>query len=397
MSTALQTTVQLPQQDIDTPFAVPDGKPTPEMTLSVVERGEAVRQAAQGWKAYAQDLARRNVVALGKDQAFVVRDGQGAARCIKTVVRLQIERDHLYTVGGKWKITAEGYTEINKVAGVQLAIPQELVINGRPHENPFLETHPSNPGVLLRIHHRVVSVGRTKTGQPVVLDYLLRWDANLYLLRGLRKASEQWKDDPSGRTNKKGDVRRVKVADPTAVEDMLQSDFVAEKAAGKRTGWAFIPTAAVFEDFLGLAFNTRNPGVREKLADHDNLIGFAERRAGTIARRNALRHNAGIGISTVVPAFVSEDGKSGHADVEVYGWPPDSRRTLREIADLVIQGTSGTAPGLTAGVTRPEVLAIEEDATPDDDEHVQDAEEAPEPDPEPNATQGGLFGGEAQS
>src|SRR3990167_7662783 len=75
MSTALQTSVQLPQQDIDTPLAVPTGEMAPETALAIVERGQGLREAALGWRAYAQDLARRNVIALGKDQAFLVRDG----------------------------------------------------------------------------------------------------------------------------------------------------------------------------------------------------------------------------------------------------------------------------------------------------------------------------------
>ena len=361
MSTQIATTAHRPELDIDTPITVP-AEATESNFLALAEQAETLREAAAGWRDYALQLRRKNTAVLGRDEAFLVRDGAQQVRCVKANVRLTVEDGHMYRVQGNWNVTANGYTRINQVAGVTIVQPEEIVVAGETHENPYLEMHPERPGVLLRVHTRVLTVGRSATGQPVAIDYRLKWDPNLYLAQAL-KGITVWIDDPSG-AKKNGRPRRVKTSPADAVRDMLESEYRDERAAGALKGWGFLPLSSVGDDFLGIAFNVRHPTVAEKVGDQVNLVAFAERRAQTIARRNALRHHPSIAVTRVNPRDVKEnsDGRpvSGWVDVPVYAWPPDDR-SVREVADMVVNGTQGTAPNVTSA------QVVDEAADPLDD------------------------------
>lgn len=366
MTTALTAPI-----DLSAPIAPPsveDVKKNPQTALLLAETAERLRQMVvekselvDQWRDHCEAVKRHNTAVLGRDELFLVKDGGQKLRCVKVPVRLTLEEGHLYEVQGKWNVTAVGYTKLNQIAGVSLVQPETIVVDGREQVNPYLEMHPQKPGVLLRVHCRVLSIGRNATGQPCVVDYRLKFDPNLYLLQSLKKL-QAGKATWAGEKGNRHKVEAVQLIE--AVDDMLLSEFDARRSELK--GWGYLPFAAVGDDFLGVAFNLRHPEVRNLMGDQVNLVGFAERRAQTIARRNALRHNAALGVTTVTVQVTAESGNGdfkkvtgAYADVMVYGWPPDNR-SIQEVASMILAGTKGQGVGTRADVV------VDEDADPDD-------------------------------
>jgi hypothetical protein len=355
-TTALQAPVNL-----TTPFTVPKtkGKEFHDQATALVQRAEATRELGLQWQDHANQLKKKNVATLGRDEVFMVRDGEQKMRCVKTKVVLTVEEGHVYHVQGKFMITANGYTRLNQIAGVTLVQPETIEIDGKIHENPWLECDARKPGVLVRVHCRVLSVGRSATGQPVAIDYRLKFDPNLYLLQALKKTQRYWKQGNC------------------PVQDLTEREFFEEWTAEERRGWAFLPLSAIGDDYVGIAFHLGNQEVRKKMGDQVDLVTFAERRAQTMCRRNAMRHHPSIGVTQVALNDIGWDGKTlarGWAEVPVFAWTPDNR-SLAETTELILAGTQGRADAVTAaGRTTPgAVEVIEESADPD--EEVGAAEE----------------------
>ena len=318
--------------DLSTPIALDEEAikaDAPAAALAIAAQGEQYREAASSWRSYALQLHRRDVRSLSTGDAFVVWDGDTRVRCIKTRVRLTVEEGHLYQVQGRWSISATGYTSINRIAGVSIVQPEEIVVDGRVHENPWLEMDPGRPGVLRRVHARCLAIGRGATGQPQVIDERIKWDPGLYLAEGLKKV--QMKRKGSG---------------ANAVIDILETEYKEGRASGELRGWGFLAIAAVGDDYLGIAFDAGHPEVRAKLGDQVDLVKFAERRAQTICRRRALQNHPALATKHPAVTITAESGgqwskpTAGYADVEVYAWPPDTR-SLDEVGAMVVAGTRG--------------------------------------------------------
>lgn len=381
--------------DMSLPVAIPteeEARKNPSLALVLGGQAEQYRQMATQqaadlvkWRDYSDKVRRHNILALGKDEIFAVRDGQQKLRCVKVPVHLTLEEGHLYCVQGKWNITADGYVKLNSVAGLTTVQPETIIVDGRERPNPYLEHHPQKPGVLLRVHCRVMTVGRSVTGQPCAVDYRLKFDPTLYLLQALKKLQEgKWA--PKGK-------ERTPLLD--AVEDMTQSEWDERRAAGDLKGWAFIPYQALGDDdFLGVAFNNRHPDVKKLTGDQVNLMNFAERRAQSICWRNACRKNPAVAVTTVNVTITGYDSPKGdakpkpitaYADVMIYAWPPDAR-SQQEVAEILLDGAKEGKAAVTV---------VEEDAETEDTDHSEvgeaEAREMPaqeeaaeaKPEPEP--------------
>lgn len=301
MSQALQLVGQVP--DLKTEFTFSTDVQEAETTIA---RAEDIRNYAIYLERQVADLRMEKVRALGDGEAFVRWDEKGnAVRAVKTVVPLTLEENHLYVVQGKVRVTADGYTRLNTFAGITTVTPEEIVVDGMARPNPYIERNPRNGNVIDRVHCRVVALGHSATGNLVALDYRLRFDPTAYFIRDLKQRQRY---------------------NPKDVLDMLQSEFDEEKKAGKRRGWSFYAVAPAGDDFVGIAVNWSNKDVADKLKDQTELTLFAERRAQTICRRNALRHHPAIAVTSVQldNRTVRLNDKNvpiaGRAMIPIWGW-----------------------------------------------------------------------------
>ena len=124
---------------------------------------------------------------------------------------------------------------------------------------------------------------------------------------------------------------------------MLRSDFDAEKATGKRAGWMFVASMTLDDgDQVGLAADLSHEKVAGALKAHRAEVQFLDRKAKTIATRNALKKVFGL---AKIDAQIVESGEqrkwngSGYdtktvpvrafAIVPVVGFAPDGRKIGR--------------------------------------------------------------------
>lgn len=311
MSTALTIT-----PDLQTPVKAPS-QVTPETMAMVVAQAEALRRVAL-------DLKNEKIRTLGRGECFVRMSPDGKQlRAISTQAPVSLSQGHIYEVPGrsdappKFKLTAEGYDHLNRLAGIQTITPPTIEVDGQDRPNPYIERHSGagREGVLMAVHCRVVAVGRSATGNLLAADSRLRWTPSAYLGTALYTA--QYKN-------------------PADVQTMLESEFLAEKAEGKRPGWLFVPTEVVGTEVVGIAANIRNPAVSSQIKAHSERQKFGERIATTICRRNAIKKL--LGVSTVVP---NEQNGDLVAYVPIISWVESDSMLLR---------TEAAAKSLTAGV-----------------------------------------------
>ena len=246
---------------------------------------------------------------------------------------------------GKTQISAEGYTQLNKYAGVSVLTPPTIMVGDRAVANPHMEY--SAPGVLRAVHVRVIALGRTAVGSLAAVDYQLRWDSIGYFLEDLR-----------GAQSKAGN----------AIRDCKESTYKAMCERGEGDTWAFVPDAVLGDDVVGLAIDFTHPEVTRCRKNYQNLVKFGERRARTIAVRNALRHHPAIAVSTVVPR-PSMDAQGRVVDQEVrvpiWAWVEDVRMGAE---------TRAATKALTQGAPMPDEIRIETMAADAIDEVIDEAE-----------------------
>lgn len=368
-----------------------------------VPAGEALalaQSAAKQMQAAARDLKREKVRSLGDGEAFVrlASDGR-TVHAVKQMVPLSDRMGHFYCIPGwtkdngevvrpdKWKVSAEGYTWINKFAGVSTLTPPMQVVDGKPVENPYIATDPKHPTIMTMVHVRVVALGRTAVGSLVAVDYHLRWDPVAYLIETLKAVQEK---------------------NPRDIRDVKGSIYQRKEASGEADTLIFLPYApAGFGDVLGLECDLTSKEVRKKLKDYQQLVKFGERRARTICVRNALRHHPAIAVSTIEPEPVwsrdvnPQTGQHYIVDrayhVPVWAWVegPNMLEEQQAAARAIMQGAPLPDDLNVQTVHADNELVDDEDGTAPVPSSVADAEIVaedgelpPEPPAESNPSEG---------
>lgn len=250
-------------------------------------------------------------------------------------------------------ITADGYYRMNQIASLAIVTPDSIKIpdevDGTGHRevpNPFPIMDPES-GTQKGVWVKKVAVGYSPIGSMSVSSTTMFYDFRLYFIADLQKK-----------------IRFDKGAGRHCFEQQLTDD---EKAKGM-----FFKIDGSF----GIWANMEHKEVLKAVTTMIQNKQFGERKAQTVAERNAFRHH---------PALSSKlgglEGPKDHRQgkVAVIGWQHDhSRDELEEIALEAAAGHEVEIDGRHVDVVETEGNVTDEDAAvvTDDDPDVSDRGES---------------------
>ena len=210
-------------------------------------------------------MFRKDIVSLGMDDAFALRDNEGEIRAFKQSLTLSDKAGTLIQPipGGPFVVSAQGYEVWQEAAGACVIFPSEVLVDGKKQANPTVIRDTKN-GRILMIYARAVAFRFSSKGIPMVSDWTTIYDTPSYRMIDLLGKAKQF---------------------PQAFT-LLPSEMTPE---GKGT-WA----KYVFDEATNLWMNTTHDEALKWLASIINRekksIDFAQ----TFAKRNSLKHLSGI-------------------------------------------------------------------------------------------------------
>jgi hypothetical protein len=306
-------------------------------------------------------MKRQNIAILGDGEVFLRKTASGGVKSVKGVVTLSEELGEIYEIPGygdipsKYSITAVGYFKLNQVAGVSIITPKSLRLeNGDVVVNPFIvrDTNGQVSGVWLR----KTSIGRSPTGNISMISSTLQYDVSQYFLSDLIKKVKN--------NSRAGRLCNSK----TLTDDELKKGI-------------FMP---VFGE-MGIWVNLEDKDVYKAVETLSENRKFAERKAQTIAERNALKKHPAFSQVYVSPQGVKP---KRIAKVCVVGWTCDLTETeLQKLAEQVDSGDEIEVDGQKVHFVDAIDMVEDEDiiVSADEEEVVVREDEIEEihPDPQP--------------
>lgn len=331
---------------------------------------------------------KKSVVALTADfgTVYIKADKTGAImRPIKADISLFEKMGHLYSLPGKgWKakgktkkgdpatsqypeegdfegpatrdfsISSAGYTQLNKVAGITILTPQQVVVDGKDRPNPHIERDPETKAITA-VNLRKIGLGYSPAGTLVAVDKTLFYNIYTYFIQSIQAKMKrtQWKD-----------------GHPTGNKEFPDCAIYGtkEKTPEKKGSWAFFPT----QPPLGLWINYEDQAIIDCLEEHTQRQRFGDRIAQTIVDRNILKDHPAIGVARV---FAKEGQQGWTATVTVYGYrhdaaPADLGRMLTEAdkgaGDLAIERKVGAVTDIDQGEEKAALREVDDSAKADE-------------------------------
>jgi len=230
-----------------------------------------------------------NILALGTDEAFALRDKDGEIRCYKQRLHLSQKDGTLNqpVPGGPFTISAQGYEVWSEAAGACVIFPSDVLVDGKHQQNPFVYRDEKN-GRILAIYCRAISFRFSSKGIPQVADWTTIFDTPSYRLIDLLAKAKQY---------------------PQAFR-LLPADMKPD-ADGT---WACYP----FDEHTFLWVNTAH---NEALTWYSQILNREKKAidfAQTFARRNSLKHLSGL-----------QKAPGAEWDVNVLCWRPTSGNIIK--------------------------------------------------------------------
>jgi len=241
--------------------------PPPAVAPMTIEAAlELIKQKAPEAFPVLSGVVRKDIVSLGTDDAFALRDQEGEIRAFKQPLTLSEKAGTLIqpVPGGPFAVSAQGYEVWQEAAGACVIFPSEVLVDGKWQANPAVIRDTKN-GRILMIYARAVAFRFSSKGIPMVSDWTTIYDTPSYRMIDLLGKAKQF---------------------PQAFT-LLPSDMAPEKEKGT---WAKYP----FDEATNLWMNTTHDEALRWLASIINRekksIDFAQ----TFAKRNSLKHLSGI-------------------------------------------------------------------------------------------------------
>jgi len=267
-------------------------------------------------------------------------------KAMRTTVRLYASKKHVYEMKGTWAVTAEGYRILNKYAGVQVLTPPNVMVDGMEKLNPCIMR--SDDGQIDYVYVRKVALGRAPMGNLVPIDYTLYFSPSQMLARDLIERFKPY-------------VPKNGVAKPAAAWGRLvRKDALADEDLADATK-QFVP----YGGGLYLEIDLNHPEVIGKIADHANMVLFADRRAQTMCERNCLKAHPAIAVSKV-------EVVNGIAEVQIITWPQADESL--EALDTIMGNIAAGNPIDGVEVQRKRQEASHEDVAGTEGEEIVDAD-----------------------
>ncbi|WP_206152089.1 hypothetical protein [Clostridium cochlearium] len=254
-------------------------------------------------------MATKAVAKLGDGDVFIKRTSTGGIKAIKGILNLYENQGHLAVIQGKAMITAAGYNEMNKIAGVSIITPEKLTLpSGDIVVNPF-PIIDKESGTIDKVWVKKIGIGFSPIGNLVMTSSTLLYDIRMYFIQDLNKK-----------------VQYNKNAGRMCMEQMLTEE---EKRKGM-----FLP----IQGKMGIWVNLENKDVLKCMDTYIQNKLFAERKAQTIAERNVLKKHPSLS-----QVYVNTTGpeKNHIGKVNVIGWTHDlTRDDLLKLAKIAEEGRS---------------------------------------------------------
>lgn len=209
-----------------------------------------------------QAAVRKDILALGTDEVFALRDSEGDIRAFKQSLTLSLENGGLVqpVPGGPYVVSAQGYEIWAEATGTSVVFPKEVLVDNEWKPNPCVIRDPANRRILC-ITARAVAWRFTTKGLPQVTDWTHNFDTPSYRLIDLLGKAKKY---------------------PQAFK-LYPADMGKPDEPGT---WANYP----FDESTTLWVNTAHEEALTWFAQILNREKKAIDYAQTFARRNALKH-----------------------------------------------------------------------------------------------------------
>jgi len=242
-------------------------KNAPTITVGAAMKSLSAMEAVKDLPEFKvlQGAINKDVICLGTDEAFALRDDTGEIRAFRQSVRLSAADGTLVqpVMGGPFVVSAQGYEVWAEAAGACVIFPKEVLVNNTWMPNPSAERDPTNRRILA-VHARAVAFRFSSKGIPQVSDWTTIFDTPSYRMI-----------DFLGKAKKCPQAFRLLPTGMKPEEDGT---------------WAPYP----FDESTTLWMDTSHEEVLKWLAQILNREKKAMDFAQTFAKRNAIKHLSGI-------------------------------------------------------------------------------------------------------
>lgn len=248
----------------------------------------------------------KEIAILGDNQVFIKRDKEGFIKAINCKVKLSEREGHLATIKGKTMITGAGFYQINRVVGASIITPQHLTLpDGTKVVNPYIVL--DEGGSIKKVWVKKTVVGYGPAGNLAISSSTLVYDVDVYFT-----------EDILG-----------KLAYDKTIGRLCAKEQVTEKE--KKEGMFFS-----IDGMMGVWIDFNHKDVIKSISTYVQNKKFAERKAQTIAERNAMKKHPAFGSFYVTP--IAEDGDT-IARINTVSWTHDlNQEDIEKIAELGADG-----------------------------------------------------------
>jgi len=248
---------------------------------------ENIKEKFPAEAAALEAVVNSNIVALGLDEAFALRDKDGEIRAFKQTCRLSIVNGGLVRLpiaGGVNIISAEGYEMWGEKAAASVIFPTEVIVYGKKMENPAPLTDKDGNWTGWAV--RAAAFRFSSMGIPQVSDRTVIFDI------------DTWKNiDFLAKAKKYKQAFRIKAKGSAAPED--------------KGDWIEYP----FDRYSSLWVNASHEEAIDWYSEISQRIKNSLQLAQTHAARNAMKHLSGL---------QKAPDQSGTWDIPCIAWRPIS-------------------------------------------------------------------------
>lgn len=297
-----KTQTQAPPRQAATPMNQQQTPPpvamiTPSMALNTIKEKfpeEAAILAA---------VCKNNIVSLGTDEAFTLRDNAGEIRAYKQRLHLSQREGTLIqpVPGGPFALSAQGYEVWQEKAGACVIFPSEVLVDGKWQQNPSVVRDEKNRRILA-IYARAVAFRFSDKGIPMVSDWTTIFDTPSYRLIDLLAKAKNL---------------------PQAFR-LLPAEMKPEitEEGGRQATWAVYPFDESTNLWVNTAHNEALQWFSQILNREKKAIDFAQ----TFAKRNSLKHLSGL-----------QKAPGPEWDIPVLCWRPKGGNIIKWDATQYVQ------------------------------------------------------------
>lgn len=250
---------------------------------------------------------KQEVATLGDGNVFIKRTSTGAIKAIRGKVKLEERKGHIAIIQNKAMITSAGYNAMNQFAGISIITPEKLTLpDGNMVVNPYPIIDPES-GTIDKVWVKKTAIGYSPTGNLVMTSSTLLYDIKMYFIQDLNKK-----------------VQYNKGAGRMCMEQMLTEE---EKKKGM-----FL----AIQGKMGIWVDLNNTEILKCMDTYIQNKLFAERKAQTIAERNALKKHPAL-CQVYVDTQGADKNKVGFVDV--IGFNSDlTRDDLLKLSEMAEKG-----------------------------------------------------------